>query len=424
MTSVGERTQGAADDAATEARREDVTEGVRHINLTEAAGRFFGSHAARTVLYVYVLTRLMVFAILIIGGQVNRVVVGSDQTTRDMFLSVGKIPISRVLRDRVQTADVNWYHSIVAEGYEKKAFDAEKPHNWAFFPAFPLVWRAAAALTGERVVTGILLSNLLFLFALFAVYTAARDFGLDETATERALFYLAAFPFSHFFSLPLTESFFLLLAAGSFCAAKRGMWWLAGLLGGVASGTRVVGIILLPALALLYFQTYGRGWRRRSLLWLALIPSGLLAFMYYLYVITGNALAFKDVLVPWGRKTGFFLTTLLGYLREPLMIIAPWDFRLLNFLAPTLALVCGVVLAKRRQWAYAALTILTVVAALSSSMLQSQARYAMVVFPMYFIVAEWVGARPRLDLTLRAVSLALLALMTALFVARFTIAMA
>lgn len=56
-------------------------------------------------------------------------------------------------------------------------------------------------------------------------------------------------------------------------------------------------------------------------------------------------------------------------------------------------------------------------------MLQSQARYAMVLFPVYFMLAE-VGERRRYDEVLRAVSLAMFYLMTALFAGRFIVALA
>jgi hypothetical protein len=380
----------------------------------------------RHVLYAYAVTRLVVLVVLVVGGQLTLITTTEAQdTSRHVRLYIDKVPIARVLRSTVLTADVNWYHGIAENGYERIPFATDKPHNWAFFPAFPLLWGFCADITGEMVVTGVLLSNALFFAALLLVYGAARQFGLDEEGAAAAVFYLAAFPTAHFFSLPMTESLFLALTAGSFYAARRDKWWLAGLLGAVASATRVVGVLLLPALLLLFLRRHGlAAWRRSQILWLGLVPLGLCLYMLYLHRITGNALAFKDVLVTWGRKPGFFLMTLFDYVREPALIAQPWDFRLLNFLAPALALAAGVVLARRRQWAYAAYTLLVVAAALSSGLLQSQARYAMVVFPAFFVLAEHVRPRPRLDFTLRAVSLVLLALMTALFVAHFSMAMA
>lgn len=392
-------------------------------SFAAVARRAWRDPAVRAALYVFALTRLFVFAVLVLGGQVGHVMSGSYQTTRDFHLELGRVPVARLLRENVQVADINWYHGIAENGYERRPFTADQPRNWAFFPLFPLLWREAARLTGEMVVTGVLLSNLFFFAALVLLYKTARAFGLDDPDARRALFYLGVFPVSYFFSLPLTESLFLLLTVGSFYAARRERWWLAGLCGALASATRVTGVLLLPALLLLHWQQHGRDWRRASLLGPALVPAGLLSFMYFLYVTTGNPLAFKDILVTWGRSTGLFLVPLWQFLARPGLIAIPWDFKPLNFAAAVLALACGVVLLRRRQWALACYTLTSVVVALSSLLLQSQARYAMVLFPVYMVLAT-AGRRPRVDEIIRFAFVALFAVMLALFAAHFSLAMA
>jgi hypothetical protein len=400
--------------------------------MREVVGGFVGGErwrrmsrdeSVRAAAYAFVFTRLIVFLVILVGGQINHIVGGTGNTTRDFHLSMGKIPVARLLRETVVVADINWYAGIAENGYERRRFDTETQHNWAFFPLFPLLWRAAASVTGELAVTGILLSNLFFFCALVLLHKTTRAFSFDTATADRAVFYLAAFPTSYFFSLPMTEALFLFLTVGSFYAARRRSWWLAGICGALASATRVTGILLLPALALLYWLTYRPDWRRRDALSLALVPVGLVSFMYYLYLVTGNPLAFKDILVTWGRSAGLFVVPLLQYLRHPLMIAIPWDFKLLNFAAAVTALACGLVLLKRRQWTLAFYTLASMVVALSSLLLQSQARYAMVVFPIFMVLAV-AGRRARVDELIRAVFLVLLGLMTALFAAHFSIAMA
>jgi len=182
---------------------------------------------------------------------------------------------------------------------------------------------------------------------------------------------------------------------------------------------------LLPALAVLYWEMY-RPLRlkdlRKDSLALLLVPTGLISFMIYLQVITGNALAFKDAMAAWGRKAGFFFSPLFDYLAHPAVIAAHWDFRLLNFSAVAIALVCGIALLKRGQFALATYTLLAVLVALSSALLQSQARYAMVVFPVYMALAM-AGRYPKIDQLIRNAFLVLLALMSALFAAHFTLAL-
>jgi hypothetical protein len=217
-----------------------------------------------------------------------------------------------------------------------------------------------------------------------------------------------------------------MLTVASFYFGKSERWWLAGLCGAFASATRTTGVLLLPALAVLYWEMYRplpniRALRKDGLA-LLLIPTGLLAFMIYLHRVTGNALAFKGAMAAWGRKAGFFFSPLVEYLSHPGEILAHWDFRLWNFVAVVIALACGIALLKRRQFALATYALLAVLVALSSALLQSQARYAMVVFPVYLVLGT-LGRRRTFDQLIRVLFLVLFALMTALFAAHFTVAL-
>lgn len=377
----------------------------------------------RSAVYAFALTRTIVFGVLILTAHVNLNPLDTSHGTRNFEILLDKIPVARLMRQTLHMADTNWYLTIAQKGYERRPFDADAAHNWAFFPLYPLLLRLASYVTGEFLLTGVVLSNIFFFFALLLLHKTALAFGLGHGDADRCIFYLSAFPTSYFFSLPLTESLFLLLTVGSFYAARRRAWWLAGLLGALSSATRTTGVLLLPALALLHRQTYGRDhWRRPDALALLLIPSGLFAFMCHLYLITGNPLAFKDAMAVWGRSGGFFLSPLLHYIFNPFRIIVPWSFHTLNFAAPATALACGCVLLRRREWALAFYTLACAFVALSSVLLQSQARYAMVIFPVFMVLAQ-AGRRRRVDEIIRAVSLVLLSLMTALLAAHFSVAM-
>jgi Gpi18-like mannosyltransferase len=403
--------------------RERLRQSFARLPFSNVVGRTLNEQSTRAALYTFWLTRTIIIVIFILTGQIKVMPDPVNSGTMDSYLSLRRIPVSRILTEEAQTADANWYLTIAASGYEQRAFENTTHHNWAFFPLYPLLLRAAAQLTGEFTLTGMFISHLFFFFALLYLHKTALAFGLDADAASRAIFYLAIFPVSYFFSLPLTESLFLLLTVASFYFAKRERWWVAGLCGALASATRFTGILLLPALAVLYWQTYRDFWPpRKNLLALGLIPAGLFGFMIYLHAITGNALAFKGALAAWGRNTGFFLMPLLGYLRHPFDIIGPWNPHFLNFWAATITLICGLVLLKRRAYALCCYALLSAFVALSSVLLQSQARYAMVVFPTFMVLASW-GRKSTVDTLIRTVSLVLLSLMTAFFAAHFSIAM-
>lgn len=386
--------------------------------------RISNDRSVRTAVFVFALTRALVFGIFVLGTHVsvvepNRAFPNEPQEIR---ISLARSNVLNRLRQLASRGDGGWYWHIAERKYEAAPFEVTEAHNWAFFPLFPICWRLAAKVTGGFPLTGIVLSNVFFFFGLIMLHKTAGAFGADEATADRTVFYLAAYPLSYFFSLPLSESLFLLLSTGTFYAAKRNSWWTAGLLGALASATRLTGLFLLPALLVLQWQSHRTAKPDRRTVALLLIPLGLLAFMIYLHYRTGNAFAFLQVEAAWGRNFALPWRPLLDYLRHPLEISFRWDFRLLNFAAGILGLVCGIVLAKKRQWALATFTLLCVLAPLSSSLLQSMARYMMGVFPIFMVLGA-AGKAVRTDQVIRAIFLVLLGLMTAFCTVIITLAL-
>lgn len=349
-------------------------------------------------------------------------------------ISLHQQSVAGILRRVTSGADSGWIMNIAINGYEKEPFNTATQHTWAYFPLYPLLWRWAARLTGEFPLTGIALSNCCLLLALVLLYKTVVAFGYDKAVAERTIFYIAAFPISYFFSLAQTESLFLLLTVSSLYAAKRERWWLAGVLGALSSATRFAGVFLLLPLCVLYWQTYrtgfGAGSKRSpgrvktNVMALLMAPLGLVAFMFYLKVITGNLLAFADIQVAWGHSAGFFWRPLVTFLRDPQLVSAGWDFRLLNFAAAVLALICTAVLLKRREWVLGLFAAASILAPMSSQpLLQSLARYVMVIFPVFIVLAV-AGRAPRIDQTIRAIFIGLLCLMSAMLAAGVTLAFA
>ncbi|HEY7786461.1 MAG TPA: hypothetical protein VIB00_17150 [Pyrinomonadaceae bacterium] len=379
--------------------------------------------AFRSALFAFALTRLIILFVFICAAHFE-VLPGTipEDTSRQPHIIVHRETLIPKLAELAARGDGNWYIGIARHGYERRAFDTSTQRNWAFFPVYPMLLWVFYSITGEMQLTAIALSSFLLLWALILMHKTATAFGFDQGVADRSVFYLAAFPTSYFFSLAMTESLFLLLVVASFYAARRDSWWGAGVLGAIASATRFTGILLFPTLCIQYWQQH-RGRLRTDVLKLLLIPVGLLSFMYFLYSITGDALAFLNIQGSWARHAGLFFYPLYGYLRRPNEIGLPWDLRIVNFSAAVLGLVCGIILAKRREWSLALYTLASVIIALSSQLLQSQARYTMVVFPIFFVLAGW-GRNTWVDQTIRAILLVLLGLMSALYAGHFSAAMA
>lgn len=379
-------------------------------------GRVRADPSVRAAAFVFALTRALIFLVFILTTHITFTEPLSEfgQKTQELRIAVRRYSIPQKLRELATRSDGGWYIGLARNGYDKGPFKLDKPHNWAFFPLYPLLVRAVASALGNYRLVAIALSNLCFFAALILLHKLVLAWGYDKGVANRAIFYVAAFPTSYFFSLPWTSSLFLLLTVSSFLAAKRDVWWLAGLCAGLASATRYNGIFLLPALLIFYWQAQRPFKLRANVLGLLLAPLGLLCFMVYLYSITGNALAFADAQAAWKVHWGFFLQPLATFIISPFELSAGWNFRLLNFAAAVLALICGFAWLKRREWAWAFYIFISVITPLSMVTLEGNTRYMMVVFPLFVMLALW-GRSPLVDQVIRTVSLVLLTLMTAFF---------
>ncbi|MDX2031750.1 MAG: hypothetical protein SF339_13840 [Blastocatellia bacterium] len=377
----------------------------------------------RAALFAFALSRALVFFIFILATHVT-FVRPADEFGRgitEMQIRIRRTSLQDNLRMLAFRSDGGWYLGIARDGYEQKRYDADGPHNWAFFPLYPLLVRGAASLTGEYPLTAMGLSNLFLLLGLITLHKTVLAFGYGKLIANRTVLYTALFPASYFFSLPWTTSLFLLTTTSSFLAAKNNRWWLAGLLGALASATRYNGVFLFPALLIMYWQTAPRPRRLEPKLFgLLLAPVGLLLYMAYLYDVTGNPLAFADAQRAWGIQWGWFWRPIWGFVSSPFALSEGWNFRLLNFAVTVMTLSCGGVMLKRREWAWACYTFISALVPLSLFTLQ--ARYVVTIFPVFALLAQ-AGRSPRVDQWIRAVFIALLSLMTAFYAFFFGVAL-
>ncbi|MDQ2888905.1 MAG: hypothetical protein M3Y39_22820, partial [Chloroflexota bacterium] len=131
------------------------------------------------------------------------------------------------------------YVRIAQYGYEQRV-------DLAFFPLFPLLVSALGHVLGNwsYLLVGTLISNAALLGVLFLLYRLATD-AFDALTAQRTLLYMCIFPTALFFFAAYNESLYLLFTIGAFLALRRQRWWLAGLLGLLASLTRSVGILFV-----------------------------------------------------------------------------------------------------------------------------------------------------------------------------------
>lgn len=194
--------------------------------------------------------------------------------------------------------DGAWYASIAKSGYAGRLW----PASANFFPFYPMLLRLGTTVGPGAALVGVVISLAASLLALYFVHELTRDY-FDLKAARAATLALAFFPTAFFLNAVYTEATFLAAALGSVWAARvRSDFVLAGVLGCIAAMTRNVGVLLLLPLA-------DEWWRRRrdagpqGLAALALVPAGLLAFMFWLWHRSGHPLLFLTVARDyWGRR--------------------------------------------------------------------------------------------------------------------------
>ena len=398
---------------------------IEAMQLRERANKIVRDPSLRYSLFVFLLTRMLVFAVFIVTTNLSVIQAYRDPhngiPTYEAEIPLKKVQVARGLRQIAPHGDSGWYMGIAQGGYERIPFEATREHNWAFFPLFPLLLRLVSSATHEYLLTAMFMNTLLLLPALFFCHKTILALGIEASVANRTIFYLAIYPTSYFFSLPMTESLYLLLSAGSFWAAARDRWYLAGAVGALASATRNPGILLLLALLVLYYERYGFRFNWK-LLGLMLVPTGLLSYMLFLHHITGNAFAAVEILRAWGRQpTLNVVSPLWQYLRGNVMLAQPWYLVGFHFAAGVLGLAGGIVLLKLRKWSLGIYVLFGVLQPLASGSLGSLTRYVMVLFPV-FIPLAIAGRLEKIDQTIRAVLLVLLGLLSAMFAAHFSFA--
>jgi hypothetical protein len=191
--------------------------------------------------------------------------------------------------------DSEWYSLIATQGYAFNG-DAGERQTVAFYPLYPLLARAVAAVTGLQIADALLLvANLAALAAMLLLFRLVRAQFNDRTALS-TIALISFYPASIFLSAGYTEPLALLLMIGFFLALRGNSFVAAALLAGLATATRSSGLVLLPVLL-------WELWRLRpprQFAWQALplaivASSGLWLYALYLGIAFGQPLAFAEV---------------------------------------------------------------------------------------------------------------------------------
>jgi Gpi18-like mannosyltransferase len=289
--------------------------------------------------------------------------------------------------------------------------------DMAFFPLFPFLIRILGALVGNHLIAGLLISNASFFFGLLFLYKLLEH-EYDRSVARRAIFYVSIFPTAVFFSAVYTESLFFMLTVASFYYMREHKWWFAGAFGFFAALTRVEGVLLAVPFALEWWGIHKDSLKAglRNLVPSALIPLGMGVYMAYLWVLRGDPLYFSHVQIHWNRHYAPPWVSVIDAFQKIAHATQPQIAASQTLEVVFTALMIGVLIAgwRRLRPSYIAYMGLSILIPMSTSSLMSMPRFALVLFPMFAILARW-GEKPWINSAIVAFSLPLLGLFTVLF---------
>ncbi len=338
--------------------------------------------------------------------------------------------------------DTNHYRNVVLKGYQFDAVLNTQPGNWsevAFFPLYPLLISALLPAINDFATTGLLVSNLCFLFALMLLYRLIYLELADHPTVQRTLVYTAIFPTAVFYNAVYTEGTFLLASVAAFYFARRRMWGLAGISGAAASATRFIGILLYGVLLLEWaracgwtlasslhretWQRLGAGFRQnwKGFLLIQIALMGLLGYMLFLYVQFKDPLGFLHAQAAWDRPDLISPVTTIWLEFQSVMkqSFTQGDAHLwlpsLNLLAALLGIALTPFIWRRLGESYALYTILSVLIPAATGTLYSFARYVVVIFPIFAMLGIW-GRNSLVDRSLIIGFSLFLGILTSIFV--------
>ena len=298
----------------------------------------------------------------------------------------------RSLESVVAQWDVAHFLLIAREGYAD-------PQEMAFFPGLPLVLRGFMEIGLSPVLWGSILALACSLVAAFALKRIAGTWG--------AIAWLLA-PTAVFTAVPYTESPFMAAAFWAWERASQRRWGQAALLAALACTLRVSGLFLIGALVILAISQGRRPSRRTGardgglgarLAWLVLPTAVIVAYVVYLYGLTGTWTAwFSAQEAGWDRGFHWPWEAIANHwevVQRPTPDHPEWVWL---FRAELVSWVVGVVVTLvalfRKRVAEAAWVGVQVLAFSLSYWLMSVNRAVLLWFPLWRQVGEFVESRP------------------------------
>ena len=292
--------------------------------------------------------------------------------------------------------DARHYQTLIREGY---AAEGDSRLLLVFLPLYPMLCRGIHLTTGlAPKATAMLVSNLCLMGCGGALYALALEEGSRALARRAVLLFFFC-PVTFFYSMPYSESLFLLMTLLSALCARRRRWIPAVLFGALAANARLLGMATAVPIFWEMLRCARRApkrpmWRDILRCALAVLPvsAGLIAYLGLNVALHGNALQFLTFqreqwtqsagTLAWSFRVSF--VNMLSY-EKPLYRLGVWGPQAI--LLPGVPLL--IALRRRRERpADAAYALIYHYVSYMPTWLLSGARYTSAMYPLYLMLAR------------------------------------
>jgi Gpi18-like mannosyltransferase len=285
------------------------------------------------------------------------------------------------------------YLKVATEGYSS----AQQRFNLrVFFPFYPLLVRIASLnLLLNPIFIGLAISIISLLGSLFILHKLLKLENIPETKRFRTIFLLFLFPASFFYLAFYTESLLLLLSVLTFYFIKKKNFLAASVSTTMATATKILGIVLIPALIWEVYKQYKQ--TKKIPFSVILAPLGIILYLLYTFWQRGDLtlaiLGHSD----WGRKVSI-LSPIFAFKEGLIKVLFgsvvsrnnffAYSVEVLEFFSALfflLVVVFGIKKLKFSYWLFVSSSFLLVV---FSGALGSINRVMLVVFPLHIFLVK------------------------------------
>ena len=301
------------------------------------------------------------------------------------------------------------YLGIAILGYRQDA-------SIAFMPLYPGLIRLASPLfAGNHLLAALVLSTLFCIVALILMYELFAAMYPQAIARDSVVLFLT-FPTAFFLFAGYTESLFIALVLAFWLLARKRRWWLAALFAGLATLTRLQGVVLSAVLLWMMLTSLieqpaadSMGQLRQLFVifrssrenlltaiqpaaWLAGLIPPLIAWAYQLWLrLAGYGSIAEALRTYWKLETvppwtGFFL--LLQRLPTARFHYMDW----IDLVLFIVVLIASLIALRRLDPAFSLYVWLTIAVLLTRGtpphLLASYSRYFLALFPLFILPAR------------------------------------